>query len=122
MPARKKKAKRKAKKRVSKARPKRKKASKASSGELVVRVAEQMAGVIERGLERTLRKLPRRGATAAAKAKLKDAIAALRRQADAFREQAQALEARGAEVPASIWRPLADRLERAVADLKRRLA
>jgi len=113
-----KKAKRKAK-RVSRA--PRKKRAPPTPDDLVVRVAEQMAGVVERGLERTLGKLPRRGTTAAAKARLKGAIAALRRQADAFREQAQSLEARGAEGPASIWRPLGERLDKAAAELGRRL-
>jgi hypothetical protein len=124
MPA-KKKAKRKTGKRVasSSKRRKRKVAAKPkSTGDLVVRVAEQMAGVVAKGLDRTLAKLPRRGTTAAAKAKLKDAIAALRRQAEAFREQAQVLEARGAEGAAGVWRPLAERLERAATELGRRLS
>jgi len=119
----KKKAKRKTKKRVSKAkaRAKPKRAAPDASTDLVLRVAEQMSDVILRGLKRTLAKLPKRGATAAGKAKLKDAIAALRRQAESFREQAQALEVRGAEGPAAVWRPLAERLESAAAELGRRL-
>lgn len=117
-----KKAKRKARKRTSKKKPVRKaRGGGRSSGELVVRVAEQMAAVIERGLARTLRKLPVRAATAATKKTLKAAIAALRRQAESFRQQAQDLEARGAETTASVWRPLGDRLDRAAAELGRRL-
>ena len=80
-----------------------------------------MAAAIERGLARTLRKLPARAATAAAKEKLKTAVAALRRQAESFRQQAQDLEARGAEATASVWRPLGDRLDKAAAELGRRL-
>lgn len=119
MPKRKK-ARRKTRKRASTS--KRRKASVATPpGELVVRIAEQMAKVIERGLARTLRKLPARAATAAAKEKLKAAIAALRRQAESLRQQAQDLEARGAEATAAVWRPLGDRLDKAAAELKRRL-
>ena len=120
-----KKAKRKARKRTARKKPVRKARAPArkreSSGDLVVRVAEQMADVIERGLARTLKKLPVRATTAAAKEKLKAAIAALRRQAGSLRQQAQELEVRGAEGPASVWRPLGDRLERAAAELRRRL-
>ncbi len=119
MPKRKK-ARRKTRKRASTS--KRRKASVATPpGELVVRIAEQMAKVIERGLARTLRKLPARAATAAAKEKPKAAIAALRRQAESLRQQAQDLEARGAEATAAVWRPLGDRLDKAAAELKRRL-
>ena len=64
---------------------------------------------------------PRRGTTAVAKQKLKDAVAMFRRQADAMREQASDLERRGAETAAAIWRPLKDRFERAAADLRKRL-
>jgi len=118
MPKRKK-AKRKTRKRAS--RPRAKRAPATPPGELVVRIAEQMAKVIERGLARTLKKLPARAATAAAKEKLSAAIAALRRQAESLRQQAQDLEARGAEATAAVWRPLGDRLEKAAAELRRRL-
>jgi hypothetical protein len=102
--------------------PRKRKAAKARPGELVMQVAGQMAAVIERGLKRTLAKLPRRGASAAAKEKLKTAITALRRQAESLRQQAQDLEARGAEAAASVWRPLGDRLDKAAAELRQRLA
>jgi hypothetical protein len=92
-----------------------------SPGDLVVRIAEQMASAVERGLAKTLKKLPLRAATAAAKEKLKDAIGALRRQAESFRQQAQELEARGAEGAANVWRPLADRHDKTAAELARRL-
>lgn len=80
-----------------------------------------MAAGVERGLAKTLRKLPVRAATAAAKEKLKEAIAGLRRQAESFRQQAQDLESRGAEAAASVWRPLADRVEEAARKLGQRL-
>ncbi|HEX5135563.1 MAG TPA: hypothetical protein VFY93_01195 [Planctomycetota bacterium] len=113
------------KKKVAKRRPR---ASRGASpraastpGDLTLSVARQMADVIERGLKRTLGKLPRRGTTAVAKQKLKEAVAMFRRQADAMREQAIDLEARGAEAAAAIWRPLRDRFDRAAADLRKRL-
>ncbi len=118
MVARKKAKKRKTRKRASRS-PRR--PAPTPPGELVVRIAEQMAKVIERGLARTLKKLPARAATAAAKEKLGAAIAALRRQAESLRQQAQDLEARGAEATAAVWRPLGDRLEKAAAELRRRL-
>lgn len=118
MPARKKARRKRA---TRKPAPGKRKAAKTRPGGLVVQVAGQMASVIERGLKRTLVKLPRRGASAAAKEKLKTAIAALRRQAESLRQQAQDLEARGAEAAASVWRPLGDRLDKAAAELKRRL-
>jgi hypothetical protein len=96
-------------------------AAPASTGDLVRRIAEQMAAGVERGLAKTLRKLPVRAATAAAKTKLKDAIAGLRRQAESFRQQAQELEARGAETAASVWRPLADRVDKTAQKLAQRL-
>ncbi len=120
-----KKTKRKARKRTSRKKPVRRARAhvrkRESSVDLVVRVAQQMAAVIERGLARTLKKLPVRATTATAKEKLKGAIAALRRQAESFRQQAQDLEARGAEATASVWRPLGERLDRAAAELGRRL-
>lgn len=123
-----KKAKRKAGKRAGAKRVRKRRAPRRAApkrrtppGDLVLNVARQMAGVVERGLERTLKKLPGRSATAAARQKLKDAIAALRRQAEAIREQAESLANRGAEGPAGIWRPLADKLERAASELGRRL-
>lgn len=121
-----KKAKRKTRKRAKKKVARKKTARRASAdvrtpGDLTMQVARQMADVIERGLKRTLKKLPRRGATAVAKEKLKEAVAMFRRQADAMREQALDLESRGAEAAAAIWRPLRDRFERAAADIRRRL-
>jgi hypothetical protein len=97
-------------------------AAPATARDFTQRVAEQMADVIQRGLKRTLGKLPRRGTTAVAKDKLKDAVAMFRRQAEAMREQALDLESRGAEAAAAIWRPLRDRFERAAADVRKRLA
>jgi hypothetical protein len=117
--ATKKKARRKSKARRSGSR-KPKAAAKGVS--LAAQVAEQMASVVQRGVARMLRKLPARAATRAAKSKLKDAILVLRRQAEAFRQQAGDLEARGAEAAASVWRPLGDRIERAADQLRRRLA
>lgn len=110
-----KKAVRKARAPARKRRAPARKAGGQSSVDLVVRVAEQMAGLVERGLARTLKKLPVRATTATAKEKLKGGIAALRRQAESFREQAQVLESRGAEATAAVWRPLGDRLDRAAA-------
>lgn len=118
MAARKKKAKRKPSAR-RKARAAPRKAE--STGDLVVRIAEQMASAVERGLAQTAKKLPLRAATTAARDKLKDAIAALRRQAESFRQEAQNLEARGAEAAAAVWRALADRHDKTVAEFARRL-
>src|SRR5512134_1535199 len=97
------KAKRKTKKRARKKVARRAPRAPKLSGDLTVQIARQMADVIDRGLKRTLSKLPRRGSTAIAKEKLKDAIAMFRRQADAMREQATDLERRGAEAASAIW-------------------
>lgn len=116
-----KKARRKTKKRAKRKVASRKPRAAKAAGDLTVQIARQMANVIEKGLKRTLAKLPRRGVTAVAKQKLKDAIAMFRRQADAMRDQALDLETRGAEAAAAIWRPLGERLDKAAADLGRRL-
>jgi hypothetical protein len=105
--------------RKKKARKKRKRAAVAAPP-LVVRVAEQMAGVVEKGLDRMREKLPTRARTAEAARKLKDAVGALRRQAVAIRDQAQDLEAKGALEPAAIWRRLAEKVDGAIAELQRR--
>jgi hypothetical protein len=119
-----KKTKRKTRKRAGAKRAPRRRAAPAkatSPGDLVLKVARQMADVVERGLKRTMAKLPTRAATGATRQRLKDAIAALRRQADSLREQAQSFEARGSEAVAAVWRGLGERVEHAAAQLGHRL-
>src|SRR5262245_21999343 len=117
-------ARKKTKRKTAKRAPKRRRSAPkkaAAPGDLVLNVARQMSDMVERGLKMTMAKLPKRATTDAARQKLKEGMAALRRQADSFREQAHALEARGSEAVAAVWRELVQRVEDVVAQLGKRL-
>jgi hypothetical protein len=90
--------------------------------DFVARVAEQLAGGVGRGLKRLLEKVPSKGGTDAAREKIKEALKTVGRQAEALRDRAEDLAARGAEGPARAWRELVAVHERAMEELRNRLA